>query len=59
MVRLGEKIGKQEDDLLTWLEMINDLFELKPSLLGITINLHSFFKKLLARERQKRQQSKR
>ena len=56
---LGEKIDKQGDDKATWPEMINDLFELKPSLLGITFNLHGFFKEVLARQKQKRKEARR
>uniref|UniRef100_UPI00405799AE hypothetical protein n=1 Tax=Candidatus Electronema sp. TaxID=2698783 RepID=UPI00405799AE len=54
LVRLGEKIGKQGGDEATWLEMMNDLFELKPSILGITFNLHGFFREILARQKQNR-----
>jgi hypothetical protein len=59
LARLGEKIDKQGDDQATWLEMINDLFELKPSLLGITFNVHGFFKEVLARQKQKRKEARR
>jgi small GTP-binding protein len=59
LVRLGEKIDKKGDDKATWLEMMNDLVELKPSLFGITFNVHGFFKELLARQKQKQQQARR
>jgi hypothetical protein len=39
--------------------MVNNLVELKPSLLGITFNIHGFFKEILARQKRKRQQSRR
>lgn len=51
---LVQKIDKQGSDEASWLEMMNDLFELKPSLLGITFNVHGFFKEVLARQKRKR-----
>ncbi len=54
LVRLAVKTGIESADQASWPEMINDLFKLKPSVLGITFNLHGFFKELLARQKQKR-----
>ncbi|XOF35266.1 MAG: COR domain-containing protein [Candidatus Electrothrix sp. YB6] len=53
LVRLKDKTAPKPADQASWLEMLNDLVELKPSLLGITFNLHGFFKELLARQKQK------
>lgn len=58
LVRLADKAVSEPADQASWPEMINDLFELKPSLLGITFNLHGFFKKLLSRQKQKRRQGR-
>jgi hypothetical protein len=58
LAAIPDKMGLKADDKASWLDMFNNLFELKPSLLGITVNLHGFFKELLAREKQKRRASR-
>ncbi|CAK8720402.1 hypothetical protein KKHLCK_09585 [Candidatus Electrothrix laxa] len=58
LVRLADKAALEPADQASRLEMINDFLDLKPSLLGITFNLNGFFKKLLARQKQKRRQGR-
>ncbi len=54
LVRLADKTDPEPAEKASWLEMINDFVELKPGLLGISFNLHGFFKKLLDRQKKKR-----
>ena len=54
LARLADKTDPEPAEKASWLEMTNDLLELKPSLLGITFNLHGFFKELLERQKKKR-----
>jgi len=56
LARVAEKASPQ--DMITWTEMINELFDSTWTVpvLGITLNLKAFFEKLLAR--QKQQQAK-
>ncbi len=56
--RVAEKASPQ--DTTTWVEMLNEAVEPKWTVpvIGITINLKGFFEKLLERQKQKRQQSR-
>ena len=59
LARVAEKATPQ--DTVTWVEILNETIE--PTwtvpVIGITLNLKGFFEKLLARQKQKQQQSRR
>jgi len=58
LIRLGDKICNQENDEISLAERLNDLLMLKPSLFGITFDLHGFFKELLSSEKLKRRSAR-
>lgn len=53
LVRLGEKIGKQQEDRESTAEVFNRVVEPKITILGITFNINELFAVLLGRERKK------
>ncbi len=55
---LVQKVGDKPDEKLSPVGLLNDLVEPKITVLGITFNLKGFFDKLLAWQKQKRQQAR-
>jgi small GTP-binding protein len=53
-LRLLRKIDNQTDDRETKTEAFNSLFELKPNIAGIGLNLNEWFRRILAFVKQKR-----
>ncbi|XOF33563.1 MAG: COR domain-containing protein [Candidatus Electrothrix sp. YB6] len=53
-LELLRMIKEQMDEKDSGAEVVNSLFDVKPGLFGVNINLNEVFKRILAREKQKR-----
>ncbi|WPD22899.1 MAG: COR domain-containing protein [Candidatus Electrothrix scaldis] len=58
LLGLAKKVDPQDEDKDFLAELLTGIVPSKVTVLGITFNLHGFFKELLARQKQKRRQGK-
>ena len=58
LVRLADKAAPEPAEQVSWPEMINDLFELKPNFFGVGLNLHKVFALIRDRVKQQRRQGR-